>query len=171
MMASGSIFFDIQLPTATTWFYFSALLAVALFFKFTRLLSLRNWDILTLFLPVPGLLLLLESPRIWFGYLWLLAASGYFLVRCLLDLPLARRPNLTANLNLAGLIWLAGALFVSLVAVAIRQPGETGTTNRIGSAAVNEVEKKTEKMAENLADRARWPLSEGIDVRFWVGRS
>ena len=49
-------------------------------------------------------------------------ASLYFLVRCLLDLTLVRRPALGPNLNLSGLAWLGGALFVSLVAVAVRQP-------------------------------------------------
>src|SRR2546421_1810 len=61
MPAPESIFLDFRLPNATTWFYFSFLLAVALFFKFSRLLSVRNWDILTLFLLVPGLLLLQQA--------------------------------------------------------------------------------------------------------------
>src|SRR5438552_14316197 len=56
-----SIFLEFSLPNATTWFYFSFLLAVALFFKFSRLLSVRNWDVVTVFLLVPGLLLLQES--------------------------------------------------------------------------------------------------------------
>jgi hypothetical protein len=123
MGANSSIFFDIELPNATTWFYFSALLAVALFFKFNRLLSIRNGDVLSLFLPMPGFLLLGEngvSP--FWGYLWLLAASGYFLLRCLFDLTLVRRPILSPNLNFGGLVWLAGALFVSLIAVAARHP-------------------------------------------------
>src|SRR3954469_18972001 len=103
MDPSQSIFFDINLPNAATWFYFSGLLAVALFFKFTRLLSVRNLDVLTLFLPMPGLLLLLEAagrrePALarW-GYVWLAAASGYFLARCLVDLALVRRPALGPN--------------------------------------------------------------------------
>src|SRR3954468_20219849 len=58
MSADDTIFFDFNLPNATTWFYFSFLLAVALFFKFSRLLSVRNWDVVTLFLLVPGLLLI-----------------------------------------------------------------------------------------------------------------
>src|SRR6516164_3444132 len=58
MSTFASIFFEFNLPNPTTWFYFSLLLAIALFFKFTRLLSVRNWDVLTLFLLVPGLLLL-----------------------------------------------------------------------------------------------------------------
>src|SRR5215471_2193214 len=61
MTALASIFLDFNLPNATTWFYFSFLLAVALFFKFSRFLSVRNWDVLTLFLLVPGLLMLQES--------------------------------------------------------------------------------------------------------------
>src|SRR5437588_13070012 len=112
MSAFALIVSDFNLPNATTWFYFSLLLAVALFFKFTRLLSMRNWDVITLFLLVPGLLLLQEANTVsdpgrsgptlrggsisvtttilWFGYLWLLCGSAYFLVRCLVDLVLVR---------------------------------------------------------------------------------
>src|SRR5690242_1483068 len=102
-----SIFLDFNLPNATTWFYLSWVLAVALFFKFNRLLSLRNWDLLSLFLLVPGLLLLQEEyaraaaagvkpdiVRLWFGYFWLVAGSFYFFVRCVVDLALVRRPAL-----------------------------------------------------------------------------
>lgn len=61
MLATVSVFLDFNLPNATTWFYFSFLLAVALFFKFARVLSIRNWDVVTLFLLVPGLLFLQAS--------------------------------------------------------------------------------------------------------------
>src|SRR6202165_6080534 len=61
MMPLATIFTETNLPNAVTWFYFSGLLAMALFFKFSRLLSIRNWDVLTLFLLMPGLLLLIES--------------------------------------------------------------------------------------------------------------
>src|SRR5437773_12544811 len=59
MSLLASIFQELNLPNAATWFYFSVLLAVALCFKFSRLLSLRNCDVLVLFLFVPGLLLFL----------------------------------------------------------------------------------------------------------------
>ena len=78
------VFLDFNLPNATTWFYLSLMLAVGLFFKFNRFFSLRNWDVLTLFLLVPGLLLLQEAHalhserRLWIGYLWLLGGSAYF---------------------------------------------------------------------------------------------
>src|SRR5262249_28174101 len=55
------------------------------------------------------------------GFLWLFCASGYFLFRCLLDLTLVRRPALGSNLDPAGLAWLGCALFLSLIAVAIRE--------------------------------------------------
>ena len=56
-----SIFLDFHLPNAATWFYFSLFLAVALFFQFTRAYSIRNLDLLTLFLLVPGFLLIQEA--------------------------------------------------------------------------------------------------------------
>lgn len=58
MTAPISIFLDFNLPNATTWSYFSFFLAVALFFRFSRLLSIRNLDVFLLFLMVPGLLLI-----------------------------------------------------------------------------------------------------------------
>jgi hypothetical protein len=152
-----SIFFQFNLPNPTTWFYFSLLLAVALFFKFTRLLSMRNLDLVSLFLPVPGLLLLLESPERgrWWGYVWLMGASGYLLFRCLWDLALVRRPALSPNLNAGGLGWLAGALFVSLVAVAARAPGEENADHHNGPPVAEGVQRKGEQLLQQ-PDAARW---------------
>ena len=164
-----SIFLDFNLPNATTWFYFSFVLAVALFFKFSRLLSVRNLDVVMIFLLVPGLLVVQASrpqpgdaerdaPKIasmigsaaladgpislatplaqftqhcgpalerqhwlWYGYLWLLLGSVYFICRCVFDLILVQRPALAPNLQTGGLAWLAGALLVGMLAVAYRQ--------------------------------------------------
>src|SRR5262249_32741553 len=142
-------FLDFNLPNATTWFYLSSLLAVALFFKFNRLLSLRNWDLVTLFLLVPGLLLLQEeyaraaaagakpaAGRLWFGYLWLLAGTVYCCGRCRFDLALVRRPALDPNLTPAGLAWLIGALVVCLSGVAVRKPAEADA--QVGKGALLE---------------------------------
>ena len=111
MGATASIFFDVKLPNPATWFYFSALLAAALFVKFSRLLSIRNWDVLTLFLFAPGFLLLWEAKtsnppqpvEAYWAYVWLLGASAYFLLRCLIDLALVRRPAISPNLTVSGL--------------------------------------------------------------------
>jgi hypothetical protein len=56
-----SIFLDFHLPNAATWFYFSLILTISLFFQFARPFCLRNLDLLTLFLIVPGFLLLQEA--------------------------------------------------------------------------------------------------------------
>ena len=40
----------------TSWFYLSSLLSIALFFKFNRVLSVRNLDLVALILLAPGLL-------------------------------------------------------------------------------------------------------------------
>ena len=73
------VFLDFNLPNATTWFYLSLMLAVALFFKFNRFFSLRNWDVITLYLLVPGFLFLDpegRDPTGW-GYIWLMAGSAW----------------------------------------------------------------------------------------------
>jgi hypothetical protein len=212
MSVSASIFLDFNLPNATTWFYFSLLLAFALFVKFTRLLSVRNWDVLTLFLLVPGLLLLQEahtrplkagedspalgplvtsemhalaspslsglgssadddgqkpapdSRLLWFGYLWLLCGSGYFLVRCLMDLALMRRPALAPNLNLSGLAWLGAALFICLVAVAVRRPAQSSGSVGKRSAAVQETQQRMEYLIKQVPVRE----IKAANTRFWV---
>src|SRR5260370_34456901 len=117
MSVLASIFLDLAPLTPATGFYAAALLAVVLFVKFGRLLSIRNWDVLTLFLPMPGLLLLIEfngTDQARWAYLALLGASLYFFLRCLFDLTLEKRPALGPNLTLGGLLCLACGLFVSL---------------------------------------------------------
>ena len=167
MGASESIFLHFNLPNATTWFYFSFLLAVALFFKFSRLLSIRNLDVISLFLLVPGLLLLRESQGNRWAYVWLLAGSGYFLARCLLDLALVRRPALSPNLNLGGLAWLAGALFVCLVAVAVRQPRDhTEQLEKAPSLVVQVQQQGVNILTQQPAARA----AAGPDAPLWVRR-
>jgi hypothetical protein len=61
MFAPTSIFLDFNLPNSTTWFYFSLLLAIALFFKFGRLFTIRNLDVLMLFLLVPPIMIIQSS--------------------------------------------------------------------------------------------------------------
>lgn len=181
MTPALDIFSAFQLPNPTTWFYFSFLLAVALFFRFSRFLSIRNWDVVMLFLMVPGLLLLKGAQNLlaealsaggdetlvhtakflrWIGYLWLLCGSGYLFVRCLIDLALVRRPALTPNLNLGGLAWLAGSLSVCLVSVAFRT--QEGIPETVGkrSVAVEGAERGVETAAAEV---------NGLLTRPWVG--
>jgi hypothetical protein len=173
-MLPRSIFLDFVLPNATTWFYLSLLLAIALFFQFHRLLSLRNWDLVTLFMLVPGLLILQEAAadkakpdRFWIGYLWLLVGSWYFFARCLVDLALVRRPALHPNLNRAGLAWLTGMLFVCLGGVALRKPAEPDQQVGKGSAVLDEGQKR---VAEIVTHTAGEPI-DGRGTQYWVERA
>jgi hypothetical protein len=211
MNVYASIFFEINVPNAATWSYFSLLLAIALFFKFNRLLSVRNLDVLTLFLLVPGLLLLQEghnlaavrttrtvaatlqamaapfagigspvvavgsdatanippSNLVWYGYVWLLSGSLYYLIRCFLDLVLVRRPALGPNLNLSGLAWLGGALFICLVAVAIWLRG--GVPETVGKRSIPVSE--TQRGAEQLVKQSHTVPGDGFNIAFWVERA
>lgn len=195
MSLLASIFQEFNLPNAATWFYFSLLLAVALFFKFSRLLSLRNWDVLALFLLVPGLLLRQEAiaqqeapPEadatatqatngdaktganggnrvLWFAYLWLLCGSAYFLARCLMDLALVRRPALGPNLNFGGLAWLAIALFVCLIVVAVHRPAEPTENASQGNVVLDGVKKRVADAVD-----AGSSADASSDTTLWVGR-
>jgi len=173
-----SIFFDFTLPNAATWFYLSLILCVALFFQFHRVLSLRNLDLLALFLFAPGFLVLEESVR-WeklgdgrapsasryVGYGLLLGATLYWFVRCLSDLATDRRPTPMPNLSQAGLIWFTSALAVILAGAAFLRPSETERPVGKPPAALNAVQDQaTAVMAQTGTPAASDPVS----ARWWV---
>ena len=60
------------------WLFLSLLGCVTLFFKFSRFWSVRNLDLLLLFVLVPGMLLILGGPGNvpWAAYIWLFVGSG-----------------------------------------------------------------------------------------------
>lgn len=93
----------------STWFYLSLLLVIAVFFRFNRLWSLRNFDLLLLLSVSPGLLILEHDTAL--GNIWLFVSTGLFLMRTLMDAWFKRRPLLEQNLNSAGLGFLCVAAF------------------------------------------------------------
>ncbi len=96
--------YDVNEPT---WFYLSLLLIIAVFFKFDRIWSLRNFDLALLLLLAPGLLLARYSEAtVAFGYAWLFLVTGILLVRLLADGFFTRRPRLEQNLNVSGMAFL-----------------------------------------------------------------
>jgi hypothetical protein len=106
----------------TTWAYLSSLLMVALYFKFNRILSVRNLDLIALIALAPALLMV-QYGRVHAnaniehaGYIWLFAVSGLFLLRLLLDPAMVRRPLLEPNLSVGGLTFLGLSLFAFLMA-------------------------------------------------------
>src|SRR5271167_4474279 len=105
---NGSLVADLGLAPEV-WLMLSLLGSVTLFFKFSRFWSVRNLDLLLLFALAPGIMLLVGNHlnKPWVVYAWLFLGSALWLVRCLLDLGLTRRPLLEPNLNAPGLLCLS----------------------------------------------------------------
>ncbi|MBP3530675.1 MAG: hypothetical protein J6K25_05785 [Thermoguttaceae bacterium] len=106
-----SLFQYEMLPT--TWFYLSSLMIVAVFFRFNRVFSVRNLDILTMIFLTPGLIYIAmgSAPQ---GYLWLALIGAFGFSRLVFDSLLRRRPMLEPNLNVAGLTFacVAASAFI-----------------------------------------------------------
>ncbi len=107
----------------TTWAYLASLLMIAVYFKFNRLLSVRNLDLIGLIALAPALLMIKygrehagSSSVEHAGYIWLFSVSGFFMLRLLLDALMVRRPLLEPNLTVGGLTFLGVSLFVFLMA-------------------------------------------------------
>jgi hypothetical protein len=110
---------------ATTWFYLSLPLILAVFFRFHRIWSLRNADIALLLSVSPGLLLVdsgTTGTERTLGFAWLFFVTGLFLARLLFDSFFQRRPHTTQNLNPAGMGFLCGAAFLLLTMHAMSAP-------------------------------------------------
>jgi len=184
MLPFAAVFLDFNLPNATTWFYFSLMMAVGLFFKFNRFFSIRNWDVLSLYLLVPGFLFLQEAERLQrnagnpdtthnlqlYGYIWLMAGSVCFLTRCLLDLTLVRRPALWPNLNLPGLAWFSGAMFICMVPVAIRMPPELQMPGGNTTAGMKILSEGSSQTVEGVQSLTGNEARNAALTRFWVER-
>ena len=99
----------------TTWFYVSALMILAIFFKFNRFWSVRNLDLIGLILLTPGLLFLAMSHEK-AGYLWMFGIHLTILVRLLFDTVMVRRPLLEPNLTSEGLTFACITLFAFAIA-------------------------------------------------------
>lgn len=128
----GDILFQYERVNPTTWAYLSSLLVIALYFKFSRIWSVRNLDLIGLILLAPALLMVkygldhgnpsdpVADQRAQLvehvGYIWLFVLSGLFLLRLLLDAAMVRRPLLEPNLSAGGLLFLEISLFVFLMA-------------------------------------------------------
>ncbi len=124
---NGSLVTDLGLGPGV-WIFLSLWICVTLFFKFSRFWSVRNLDLLLLFVLAPGMMLIVgnPAPHPWSAYIWLFLGSGLWLVRCLLDLGLARRPLLEPNLNASGLLCLSVGVLGLLLAETVSLPVEDG---------------------------------------------
>ncbi len=141
------VFYYDKIPSAT-WFYLSSLLMIGLFFKFSRLWSVRNLDLLGLVLLAPGLLLVQLArfnPQVegsssveQYGYIWLFSVAGLFMIRLLLDPMMVRRPLLEPNLSVGGLSFLGISFTVFMLAnVLTGKPSTEDLAGPIGAARMS----------------------------------
>jgi hypothetical protein len=130
-----------------TWFYLSLILIVAVFFRFNRVWSLRNLDLLLLTTVSFGFLF---EPEIWlesknrnidtirdlaaWKHSWLFTCTGLILLRLFLDPVFRRRPLLEQNLNSSGLIFLCIAAFGFQIANVASEPPSQSTVAQIVDA-------------------------------------
>lgn len=117
-----------------TWFYLSLLLILAVFFRFNRLWSLRNVDLILLLSFSPGLLFLKDPKHETLGYSWLFVCTGLYLIRVVLDPWFRRRPLLEQNLNAAGLGFLCVAAFAFQVTKVATEPLDASTVATVRHA-------------------------------------
>jgi hypothetical protein len=137
----------------TTWAYLSSLLMIGLYFKFNRILSIRNSDLLGLICLAPALLMVqygrqhAASTSIEHaGYIWLFVVSGLFMLRLLLDALMVRRPLLEPNLTVGGLTFLGVSLFVFLMANVIA--GDPDAAGVAGSERAAELRERASSQDE-----------------------
>lgn len=118
----SDILFQYYKVHPTTWVYLSSLLTIGLFFKFSRVFSVRNLDLIGLIMLAPGLLLveygLANANRgiEQIGYVWLFVTNALFMIRLLLDPIMVRRPLLEPNLSAGGMTFIGVSLLVFLLA-------------------------------------------------------
>lgn len=153
----GEILFRYERVAPATWAYLSAFLVIALFFKFSRVWSVRNLDLIVLILLSPALLLVKygmdrgamsdgAATVEQIGYIWLFAVNGCLLLRLLLDASMVRRPMLDPNLSVGGLTFLGISLFVFLMANVVT--GTPGAADLTASQRAAELQNREASQAE-----------------------
>ena len=138
----------------TTWAYLSSLLMIGLYFKFNRVLSIRNADLLGLIALAPALLMVqygrqhaASTSVEHAGYVWLFVVNGLFMLRLLLDALMVRRPLLEPNLTVGGLTFLGVSLFVFLMAnVMAGDPDAAGVAGSERAAELRERESSANEL-------------------------
>ena len=121
LLMPTSLFQYEMLPT--TWFYVSAIIVLATFFKFNRVWSVRNFDLICILLLTPGLLRI-AGWNDTTGYIWLFCIQGLLVVRLILDTVMVRRPLLEPNLSSEGLSFASFFLVFFLIAALVVNRGE-----------------------------------------------
>jgi hypothetical protein len=99
---------------------------------------------------------------VWRAYLALVIGSAYFLVRCLVDLAIARRPSFVPNLSMGGLTILGATLLIVLSVKTLLPSGEATPGGQATSVVL---EKATEVAAQAASQVNRSDVE--FDPMFW----
>jgi Glycosyltransferase family 87 len=137
---------------SATWLYLSFFLIVAVYFRFNRIVTLRNSDLLALLAISPGILLAkLGSTS---GYVWLFIVCGIWMLRLIFDGYFTRRPRLEQNLNTPGLTFLCAVAFVFL-------SFHAWTSEEVPASTVRTVEAADRLLKRQEAPPTAVPTHEG----------
>ena len=162
-VVNGSLVADLGIGPEI-WIFGTLLLCVTLFFKFGRFWSIRNLDLLLIFALAPGMMILVgnrvEAP--WWAFVGLFLGSFLWLVRCLLDLGLTRRPLLEPNLNASGLACLAIGVIGLFVAETVSLPVDEGAKRNPADSKSDKLTERPpgESMVENAIQNS--PLAKSL---------
>jgi hypothetical protein len=153
-----------------TWLYLSLVLIVAVFFRFNRVWSLRNLDLGLLLAASPGILLVENPATQGWGYSWLFAVTGLFLVRLLADPLLRRRPHLGQNLNSQGsaFLCLASMLLLAIQGVQIPSVEPAAEEAPAAETAAAETAANETVAAKQPASPGEWPAEPASDTNLQV---
>lgn len=115
----------------TAWLYLSSLLIIAVFFRFRRFWSLRNFDLYLLLSLSPGVLLVRTQSGYTLGYAWLFVVTGLCTFRLLFDGLFSKRARIDCNLTSPAVLFLAVCTFAFLITEAITRPAPLGAVSSV----------------------------------------
>ena len=141
-----------------TWFYLSLLMVVGIFFKFRRVWSIRNLDLLVLSLLSPGLLLI-SYGYCSVGYPCVLAVSFLLMFRMLCDPLMVRRPLLEVNLSRGGMVFSGIALTVFLIASTFLTNWRNPVTPQMANMQQLVTRQLNERILEHMQKQCEQALS------------
>jgi hypothetical protein len=148
------------------WLMVSLLVLMTLFFKFSRVISLRNLDLFLLFALSPGMMILVEGSGresdSFIAYCSLLGGSLLWLLRCLSDVGLGRRPLLEPNLNAAGLAFFGTGILILLIAETVSLPVRAGEGRNPAETGFKPTDKQTAAASKNVALKPLEDMSKAM---------
>ena len=144
-----------------TWAYLSALLAAAVYFRFGRVWSSRNLDLVLLWSLAPGVLMARGEAYRTAGFVWLMVVTALLVARAFVDPWQKWRPRFDQNMNEAGMLFLGVCSLLFLGARALSDPFPEATARTLARADAL-IERTAVEDPSPAAAAA--PAVEGVDA-------